>query len=115
MQRDARLRAVSPLLAFAALAAAVPAVAQTAPRRPPVRTAAPHPLDPLTAREITLAVQALRAHPNVPAQALFPLIALHEPSKDRSAISGQARPSGAKPSPSCSTDLPGVLSRRSWT
>ena len=50
---------------------------------PRARQAVPvaHPLDPLTAREITVAVQALRAHPQVPAGSLFPSIALSEPPK----------------------------------
>jgi primary-amine oxidase len=54
----------------------VPVSAQTAAVAVPR-----HPLDPLTAAEIRTAVRVLRAHPDVPAQALFPVIALNEPPK----------------------------------
>jgi primary-amine oxidase len=40
-----------------------------------------HPLDPLTATEIQAAIAALKVHPDVPAQALFPVVSLHEPPK----------------------------------
>jgi primary-amine oxidase len=52
--------------------------ATSAAAQPPVA----HPLDPLTAREITAVVTILKAHPEVPAGALFPSITLHEPSKE---------------------------------
>jgi primary-amine oxidase len=79
---------VSPFVASAALLTGGlthPAAAQTKPAEPTaVRRAVnvpAHPLDPLTAAEITAVVQILRKHPEVPAHALFPVIALNEPSK----------------------------------
>jgi primary-amine oxidase len=54
-----------------------PAAARAAARP----AAAAHPLDPLTASEIAAAVRLLRASADVPAQAFFPTIALHEPAK----------------------------------
>lgn len=62
------------------LATAAVGFAQT-PRPAATVTNVAHPLDPLTAAEITIAVTALKAHPNVPPQALFPVIALNEPPK----------------------------------
>jgi Cu2+-containing amine oxidase len=41
----------------------------------------PHPLDPLSPKEISLAVDLLRASPQVGKNAFFPLIALNEPLK----------------------------------
>ncbi len=62
---------------------AAPAAAQpSGPPRTRARPVAPaHPLDPLTVAEIGAAVRVLRAHPDVPAGAFFPTIALHEPPK----------------------------------
>ena len=40
-----------------------------------------HPLDPLTADELRTVVQIVRAHPDVPRDALFPEIVLNEPPK----------------------------------
>ena len=40
-----------------------------------------HPLDPLTAQEITLAADTLKAQAAFPKDALFSTIALHEPPK----------------------------------
>lgn len=44
--------------------------------------AAGHPLDPLSEEEISQAVSVLTAYPSCPPHALFPLIALKEPSKN---------------------------------
>jgi len=41
----------------------------------------PHPLDPLSPKEISRAVDLLRASPQVGKNAFFPLIALNEPLK----------------------------------
>jgi len=41
-----------------------------------------HPLDPLNEREIALAVEILGASGKLPRNALFPMIALHEPTKE---------------------------------
>lgn len=43
---------------------------------------APHPLDPLTAEEVSAATAALRADARVPAGALCAVVVLHEPPKD---------------------------------
>jgi primary-amine oxidase len=73
------------ILALAATAQPVerPSVSSQAPapRSRPRPTAPAHPLDPLSAREIEAAVRLLRAHPDVPADAFFPTLALREPSK----------------------------------
>jgi primary-amine oxidase len=63
-------------------ASSLKAQAPAPPEARPLPRAPKHPLDPLTASEITVVVEALRAHPEVPAQAFFPTIALREPSKD---------------------------------
>src|ERR1700754_2042734 len=78
-------------LAFAAAPSAVearqaPVEKSTTPAaakpRPQVSPAPTHPLDPLTASEITSVVNILRARTEmVPANAFFPQIALNEPPK----------------------------------
>jgi primary-amine oxidase len=84
--RDLTIRLIATLLipgAASAQPAPAPKAQAPAPSAArPLPSAPRHPLDPLTASEVTVAVQALRAHPDVPAQAFFPTIALHEPSKD---------------------------------
>ena len=70
------LLAWSPGVTQAAADAAGQVPARSRPRLPP------HPLDPLGAVEIAATVRALRAHPDVPANAFFPTIALDEPPKD---------------------------------
>src|SRR5262245_40598525 len=42
---------------------------------------APHPLDPLTENEITVAAETLKAYETFPKEALFSTIVLHEPPK----------------------------------
>jgi primary-amine oxidase len=54
----------------------------------------PHPLDPLSADEITSAVAVVRASGKAPANAFFPLIALNEPSKN---LVSRHRPGNAFP------------------
>jgi primary-amine oxidase len=60
---------------------AATAAATPTRRRAAAPAAATHPLDPLTASEITTVAQILRARPDLPAQAFFPTIALNEPPK----------------------------------
>jgi primary-amine oxidase len=64
-------------------AASSPAAATPAAAKPRAQAPAPtHPLDPLTASEITSVVNILRARTEmVPANAFFPQIALNEPPK----------------------------------
>src|SRR5262245_37233736 len=47
----------------------------------PAASQPPHPLDPLTAEEITAAVAVLRAEGKADAGARFPEVALREPQK----------------------------------
>ena len=63
------------------LSISVPALSTAAPTPQPAASAAPHPLDPLTAAEINAAADALAAAPRFPAGALFATIVLKEPPK----------------------------------
>ena len=67
------LRAVVLVIATAALGAS-----QSDPSR---GNAAQHPLDPLSAAEITTAARVVRAAPHFPAEALFASLVLKEPAK----------------------------------
>jgi primary-amine oxidase len=70
---------ILPLLAACQQAPAQIAAAAQAPAAAPAASAA-HPLDPLTADEIRVAVQVVQSDPRL-AKALLPSIAVHEPSK----------------------------------
>ena len=67
------------LLALASLCMAGSTIAQTPATRP---ASTLHPLDPLTATEIRNAVALVKTRPDVPSGALFPIVALQEPSKE---------------------------------
>ena len=45
-------------------------------------SAATHPLDPLSKKEIEQAANCVKKSPQFPSTAMFPLIVLSEPSKD---------------------------------
>jgi primary-amine oxidase len=72
------------MLPLASMVAAQPASTGKTPTasRPRPLARPLHPLDPLTASELTAAVRVLRAHPDVPAHVFFPTVALEEPPKD---------------------------------
>jgi Cu2+-containing amine oxidase len=48
----------------------------------PLATVQAHPLDPLSAAELQLAVQTLKAEKKLPEHVLFAAIVLHEPAKE---------------------------------
>ena len=59
-----------------------PPAASTDSTTAPVAAAAPHPLDPLTAAEITAAAKIIREAPQWPESGAFSTIVLHEPPKN---------------------------------
>src|SRR5688572_5675359 len=67
------------LLALASLCMAGSTIAQTPATRPASTIL---PVDPLTATEIRTAVSLVKAHRDMPSGALFPIVALQEPSNE---------------------------------
>ncbi len=55
--------------------------ARSKPTLPPHPSEATHPLDPLTAEEITSAVKLIRSSDQFPKNGVFPVLSLREPSK----------------------------------
>jgi Cu2+-containing amine oxidase len=53
---------------------------------------ATHPLDPLTKEELKTAVSLVRAEGKLAKEALFPLVALHKPSRQELDAPGNAQP-----------------------
>jgi primary-amine oxidase len=83
------MRILTPLAFAAVCIAGSTTIAQTPAARP---TSLAHPLDPLTAAEIRAAVAIAKTHASVPAAALFPVVALQEPSKEEVGAFTAGRP-----------------------
>ncbi|MGY4295193.1 Cu2+-containing amine oxidase [Bradyrhizobium sp. i1.4.4] len=63
----------------------------TVKAKSPIQAAAPHPLDPLTAEEITAACTLVRAAATSPENCRFPTVRLEEPTKQELATGGAGR------------------------
>ncbi|MET4721736.1 primary-amine oxidase [Bradyrhizobium japonicum] len=63
----------------------------TVKTKSPIQAAAPHPLDPLTAEEITAACTLVRAAAASPENCRFPTVRLEEPTKQDLAAGGAGR------------------------
>ena len=63
----------------------------TVKAKSPIQAAAPHPLDPLTAEEITAACTLVRAAATSPENCRFPTVRLEEPTKQELAAGGAGR------------------------
>ena len=71
------------VLVFISVTGSTVAGSKDAAQSPAARPASfGHPLDPLTAAEIRTAVALVKARREVPADSLFPIVALQEPSKE---------------------------------